>query len=144
MDEPIDTTMANSIPATPSVPLFRPNKRRKVYRQRAEDAEESDAPTISQQPETIDEMIANARAQAEENELADILRLRKQKKSRRGVEFRADGTTSAGAQAGRELVRKEESDVAKDTEMEALQKVVGRFAPQMGVMGNDGIGDKHM
>jgi len=142
MDLPTDNTMADSI--SPSAPIFRPNKRRKVYRQRAEDTEEGHAPTISQQPETIDDLIANARAQAEENELAEILRLRKQKKSRGGVEFRADGTTSAGAQTGGELVKREDGDDAKATEMEALQKVVGRFAPQMGVMGNDGIVNKHM
>lgn len=139
MDSPQDIAMADAIPTMPSVPLFRPNKKRKIYRQRAE--EEDEAPVANPEPETIDDLIANARSQAEENELAYILKLRKQKKSRSGgVEFRAEGLASR--KAGEE--NEEERDLAKMAELEVVQKVVGRFAPPKGVMGGESYVDKHM
>lgn len=121
------------VDAIPSVPLFRSNKKRKIYRQRIEETHD--------EAETIDDLIANARVQAEENELAEILKLRKQKKLRTGgVEFRADGIASRKAGEDRD----EDRDLVKAAEMEALQKVVGRFAPQMGVMGGEIVENKHM
>lgn len=143
MDTSADSAMGNTTLAIPAVPLFRSSKKRKMYRQRVEDTQE-EAPSARPELETIDDLIASARADAEEKELAEILRLRRHKKLRNGgVEFRADGTSTIAGQNEEEL-NEDETAAAEQAEAEALKKVVGRFAPQMGIMGSAEDVDRHM
>ena len=114
----------------PSMPLFRPNKKRKIYRQRAADEDEDSTAVHSPPPQSLDELIASAsnNAKADALSMAEILRLRKQRKPRTGVEFRPMGT-----------VRDEEQRIVEEKEED--EGPAARFAPQTGTVGDV---NKHM
>ena len=116
----------------PSVPLFRPNKKRRLYRQRAADEDEEEDITAihSPPPQSLDELIASAssNANADALSMAEILRLRKQRKAKTGMEFRPTGT-----------VRDEEQRTVR--EKEEGDGPTARFAPQTGTVGDV---NKHM
>jgi len=117
--------------------LFRPRKKRKTYKQRAGDDDEDTGATEAASPpvQSLDELISQASHEAEENvSMAEILRLRKQRKPRAGVEFKASGN----------LLRDEEGELVVQQEAGAQPKEVGivnRFTTQTGTVGDV---NKHM
>lgn len=134
--------------------LFRPAKKRKIYRQRALD----DVPSPTSSPpgatESLDAIVApvsaeNASPVDEELEstrisMSEILRLRKLRKHRvGGVEFRASTLNGryddgqGGALVLHESSRTDEEGVGAPQEV----GVVRRFAKQTGMVGDV---DKHM
>ncbi|KAB8302047.1 hypothetical protein EYC80_005499 [Monilinia laxa] len=157
-----------STPNPDPVPLFRPSKKRKIYRQRNNDDEDGNgidqsisAPAPKAAPvaadQSLDELIASnsipIKKEEEDDEpkfegtvdMAEILRLRKQRKKIGGVEFRAETKIREGSQSdananGDALVKYEEKD-AEEVQPEGGLSM-RRFAPQMGVVGSSV--DKHM
>ena len=146
-------------PSEPSTILFRPSKKRKIYRQRAADSshngdanEETSSPptTIAPAPaeQSLDELIASSAPNTEEDvegtpvSISEILRLRKLRKPRvGGVEFRVEsgGAKTEGAEGGQaqQIVRREEEEV--EEVQSGLE--VRRFAKQTGMVGDL---NKHM
>ncbi|ESZ98904.1 hypothetical protein SBOR_0762 [Sclerotinia borealis F-4128] len=151
------------------IPVFRPSKKRKIYRQRNNDDEDGNgieqsmpasttpAPTLIPTEQSLDELIASSsvpikreegdeedeKEQQEALNIAEILRLRKQRKKIGGVEFRAESKMREGMNGevnGDALVKYEEKD-AEDVQPDGGLSL-RRFAPQMGVVGS-GV-DKHM
>lgn len=124
--------------------LFRPSKKRKIYRQRTEEDEETTitAALPLQDVQSLDELIAGA-AKGDEVEgvpvsVAEILRLRKLGRKRAGgVEFRADSHGNAAREEEQGLVLRQEQ------ESEAVGILDGgrKFAPQLGTVGDV---NKHM
>jgi len=112
------------------MPLFRPNKKRKIYRQRVADEDEDTTVVQSPPPQSLDELIASASSNAQAGALSmtEILRLRKQQKTKTGVEFRPIGT-----------MRDEEQRIVR--EKEEGKGPTARFAPQTGTVGDV---NKHM
>ncbi len=136
---------------------FRPTKRRKFYRKRADtDNNEDDssfAPgenTASTELLTIDELIAQngnsstaeARSAEEETKLsvAEILRQRKTAQRRRGRGIDFSKTTNATI-ASAAVPPSSDVLVVKEDPIEQLKTVVDRFAPQTGQVADV---DKHM
>ena len=129
----------------PDTILFRPSKKRKIYRQRAADDDEAPSPpstAVGPIPQSIDELIADAAGEEREGttvSMAEILKLRKQKKRVGGVEFRAT-----------ETVRGDESSLVvrspdvEEGDGERASKVVRQFAPQTGIGGAGMNVDRHM
>ncbi|KAG4438532.1 hypothetical protein IFR05_006006 [Cadophora sp. M221] len=144
-----------SAPESSSAPLFRPSKKRKIYRQRATADDEPAPPSSLSSPpsalpaaapmptaQSLDELISTARASSPQNDdistqneavsMAEILRLRKKNKSRGGVEFKASG----------HVVRDEEGELIVRPEEERGLDVLGasgvprKFAPQTGTVGD--------
>jgi hypothetical protein len=152
--------MTSPTPNADPVLLFRPSKKRKIYRQRTDaDADTETQPepsTIALPPkptqESLDELIASANppaesvnqdADGEEIDISSVLRLRKQRKKIGGVGFTAERTSAHAEETGEEgaLVRFEDGEGSgKEVETEGGMR---RFAPQMGVLGNAAV-DKHM
>ncbi|TGO65070.1 hypothetical protein BCON_0004g00670 [Botryotinia convoluta] len=159
--------MTTPIPNPDPIPLFRPSKKRKIYRQRNQDDNDEikpeistnvSAPTAAAIPteQSLDELIASSSISIKKEEgeeeggmeetplnISEILRLRKQRKKIGGVEFKAeskirDGNDDEGS--GDALVKYEDKD-AEETQPEGGLSM-RRFAPQMGVVGS-GV-DKHM
>ncbi|RAL63062.1 hypothetical protein DID88_004147 [Monilinia fructigena] len=157
-----------STPNPDPVPLFRPSKKRKIYRQRNNDDEDGNgidqsisAPAPKAAPvaadQGLDELIASNSIPIKKEEeddkpkfegtidMVEILRLRKQRKKIGGVEFRAETKIREGNQSdananGDALVKYEEKD-AEEVQPEGGLSM-RRFAPQTGVVG--GSVDKHM
>ena len=127
--------------------IFRPSKKRKIYRRRAADEDDAPSPpTTAPVEQGIDELIADAAGQEMEGvqvSMAEILRLRKRGKRVGGVEFKAVETIRDDDGA---LVLHEGSEEGEEGDGEAVSKVVRRFAPQMGFGGGTGTGDvdRHM
>jgi hypothetical protein len=153
--------MASPPPATEATGdtiLFRPSKKRKIYRRRNtadEDEDEgqasSPAEEVVKEPQSIDELIASSSSLVAEHEavesttvsMAEILRLRnltKKKKRIGGVEFRA--IENARDDGGASLVLHGNGEGGEEG---AVDKVVRRFAPQTGIGGTrGGEVDRHM
>lgn len=145
---PVDTLEANTI-------LFRPTKKRKIYRQRASDDEPVAAPLSTSPPsaptpapvtipdvQSLDELISTAsgpqtlRNNGEEIEgvsvsMSEILRLRKKNKRVGGVEFKASGHV-ARDEAGELILRPSE----EGGEVVGSTGVPRKFAPQTGTVGD--------
>jgi hypothetical protein len=137
--------------------LFRPSKKRKIYRQRANEDDPS-SPTTPIPNATIETLVSAPSAAAAEYgrnamdsdegevegaqvSMAEILRLRKLRKHRiGGVEFRVaapvGGSTDADSLA---LVHRDEAQ--RQEEEVSGSGVVRRFAKQTGMVGDV---DKHM
>jgi hypothetical protein len=136
--------MATPPPNPESTVLFRPSKKRKIYRQRATSRSPTPPPqSPAQLPQSLDELIASTNNEAQEVEvegtavpISEILRLRKLRKSKfvGGVEFRADSGNGNGN-------AEEESAVALREEPDGLDGVPRKFAPQTGTVGDV---NKHM
>lgn len=142
-------------PSNPETVLFRPSKKRKIYRQRSRAPSEEAAAATTQDPsgssiptsavpeQTLDELISSEAPSTEDAEgtrvpISEILRLRRQRKARvGGVEFRA-AVSPAVVDGGGEMVVREE-----DGEEEAVARTgeVRKFAPQTGMIGDV---NKHM
>lgn len=163
------TNMASEIPpSTEATPLlFRPSKKRKIYRSRAHDDDDDIAvssvspppPTAgSPAPQSLDELIANTSATSGNGArdvdtsedialpMSEILRLRKQRKGRfgRGVEFTAESANRAAREDSKEVVvRRGSEEGEKGHEEGEAPVVVGprKFAPQTGMVGDV---DRHM
>lgn len=114
--------------------VFRPRKKRKVYRQRTEEDKEVPSTEATPPPaaQSLNELIAQAGADTTTDELsiADILRSRKQRKAKEGMAFKAGGST----------VRDDEAQliVHEAAAIEAPRK----FTAQTGFMTE--AGNKHM
>ncbi|OWP06985.1 hypothetical protein B2J93_7719 [Marssonina coronariae] len=137
---PSELTRADAI-------LFRPSKKRKIYRQRIAQDEPDPSPTApsisspdAAPAQSLDELISTASAslpsRAEEVPvpMSEILRLRKKSKARGGVEFKASG----------QVARNEEAELVLKTDEEGLDTPAGvqrKFAPQTGTVGDV---NKHM
>lgn len=135
------TTVENAEPQV----VFRPSKRRKQFRQRAEEtdhtADDVTSQTVAPQPTTeasdgrdnLREDDANS--ETEGLSVSEVLRLRNARKSKlKGVEFRPEKQDSAVAEPG---------PVPKDDVNEALELGMSRrFAPQAGLVGE--LVNKHM
>lgn len=137
-----------SDPAQADTILFRPTKKRKIYRQRAaaDDEVEAAPPAASfanpAAAQSLDELItsastaaANAGVEEAENvstvSMAEILRLRKKLKARGGVEFKASGHVARDGEG--ELVPREDEEKVEGA---ASSRVLRTFAPQTGTVGD--------
>jgi hypothetical protein len=163
--------MASPLPATGDAILFRPSKKRKIYRQRPSSTLDDDSslpeprlaspntpssPAPAQpNPQSIDELIASTSAsllpesvEGEEVEdksipISEILRLRKKNKRIGGVEFRASGHI-ARDEDGELVIRHaagEGRSQPADGEGTGRGGVIRKFAPQTGTVGDV---NKHM
>lgn len=130
--------------------VFRTNKKRKHFRQRAEQpgAKEDDAATQTAVPSTPaqDKLAepnddAGATSETEGLSVAEALRIRNLRKSRlKGVGFRPEGTSGGVEESNteRSLVPKDDAYAADAMEY----GVTRRFAPQAGLVGE--LVNKHM
>ena len=147
--------------------LFRPTKKRKIYRQRHDDTTppetqlSSPNPSISPapaqpNPQSIDELIASSATlpttadkdlESTQVSISEILRLRQKNKNKRsGVEFRASGHI-ARDQDGELVIRHAATATATGGEGESAPAegggggVIRKFAPQTGTVSDV---NKHM
>lgn len=134
--------------------LFRPAKKRKIYRHRAledvanptslqpDSTQNPDpilAPAITDDASPTDEELEGTRVS-----MSEILRLRKLRKHRAGgVEFRASTVNGRGDDGQDGALEPHESSKADEVGVESPQGVgvVRRFAKQTGILGDV---DKHM
>ena len=147
-------SLPHAIESTDSAILFRPSKKRKIYRQRINNEDEpslSPAAPVLAPEQSIDELIASHSAGADNEavglegtavSMAEILRLRNLKKKRAGgVEFRAVETVR-GDEESDALVLHDEEKAGEEAEAD---RVVRRFAPQTGTGGGGSMDvDRHM
>ena len=130
-----------------STDLFRPSKRRKFYRKRAEnDDDPVDALTppigpLSPSPDPDETNQTTQDPESEQNiSIADLLRQRKSIQRRKaGVEFTSSSysTSTPPPSHALELVQKDE-----DTTPAAIKEMENRFAPQTGRVTEET--DQHM
>jgi hypothetical protein len=133
----------SSEPPPESAILFRPSKKRKIYRQRpTSPSEDLDAPAPVPVPQTLEELITTTADESVEGvqvSMAEILRQRKQHRQRvGGVEFRAAPPASSREENPEMAVAvrgEEEKQEVEDT------GGVRKFARQTGLVGDV---DKHM
>lgn len=128
--------------------VFRSSKKRKQFRQRAEESEPkaddattqplAPAPTTEHRDVRLDERTDTDGPETDGLSVAEALRLRNARKSRpKGVEFRAEGP------AREEEMTEAPSQAPKDELAEALELGMGRrFAPPAGLVGE--LVNKHM
>jgi hypothetical protein len=144
--------LTSELPA-PEAILFRPNKKRKIYRQRATSPSLQDvnpippkptlvSPSIAPTPQTLDELVSSAAdVEGVTVSMAEILRQRKQHRHRvGGVEFRAAPSAVTTRHENPEtalVIREEDREVVVPEE----GGVVRKFAKQTGLVGDV---DKHM
>lgn len=133
--------------------LFRPSKKRKIYRQRAADDDENapiTAPTATnlETPAQVVNMIESGNAENMEGtevSMAEILRLRKLRKRVGGVEFRVEPTSSTQSDAAALALADGDREGYEAAEVEGGEvegpPVARRFAKQTGMVGDV---DKHM
>lgn len=146
--------------------LFRPSKKRKIYRQRPSlsdvDTEPGiTSPTSPPAPQalvpnalSIDELISSSSALAPfpssetglegtPVSISEILRLRKKSKRVGGVEFKASGSTQTSREADGTLLVRSSNDLdpAAREDADAGGLAVRKFAPQTGAVGDV---NKHM
>jgi len=162
--------MSSPPPPIESTILFRPSKKRKIYRQRPADDEPApepqlatphspSSPAVQPNAQSIDELIASTSALAsgsipegEELEgipvsIAEILRQRKRNKRAGGVEFRAEsGGHLAHDEDGALVVRHAPTDLEarlgeEGSEFGTGSRIIRKFAPQTGTVGDV---NKHM
>lgn len=138
--------MTSPTPPASDTILFRPSKKRKIYRQRtnADDTDDHPAtvevsPSTTPAPQSLDELIAMSSREADgelegtQVSMAEILRLRKQRRPKiGGVGFKASGTPLARDEMGTLVVR-DQDDGEREEDMLAAVK---RFAPQTGTVGD--------
>ncbi|EPE29199.1 hypothetical protein GLAREA_00359 [Glarea lozoyensis ATCC 20868] len=134
-----------SIPSAEPTILFRPSKKRKIYRQRAT-SQEPDVPTPSApEAQSLDELISSTAQEAEvegvQVPMSEILRLRKQRKGKGGVVFGVDSSSRADREEGRELAIRAPEEEKAEEGLESNGGVVRKFAPQTGTIGDV---DRHM
>jgi len=152
--------MASPPPPSGDTILFRPSKKRKIYRQRPDEALPSPQPAspsltptspapAQPNPQSIDELIASTASglAAEDEELegtpvsiSEILRLRKKNKRIGGVEFRAEGHIARDEDGALVIRHAPEEGGAQSVEGES-GPVIRKFAPQTGTVGDV---NKHM
>lgn len=171
MTSPPPVVLHAEAEAEPSAILFRPSKKRKIYRQRATDptidhlsvidTAELTSPSSNPVPEpaapesqSLDELIAAAAHDGDfkgkdkdigdgEMSVAEILRLRKRTRPRiGGVGFNAEGASAVDTKGRMVLTRGEgEEDGDGEGAEDEGGLVVRKFAPQMGAVGDV---NKHM
>ncbi|TAQ83523.1 hypothetical protein B7494_g8164, partial [Chlorociboria aeruginascens] len=138
--------------------LFRASKKRKIYRQRADDEPSIPEPVPASpaaKEQSIEELISSAVEGGERQDregdgddqgisIAEILRARNSKKQRRGVEFRVQGLGAREEDESALVVarqEKQEKHWGHEIRVEGGLSAK-KFAPQMGVVGD--VADKHM
>lgn len=145
----------SSPPTNEDTILFRPSKKRKIYRQRAiNDEEETEAPKVAPaavvKEQSLDELIASASGSAHTDadgqevedvtvSMSEILRLRRKNKRVGGVEFKASATAQALRETEEALVVQEA--VEEEGGLDIVNGVPRRFASQTGAVGDV---NKHM
>ncbi|KAK2628073.1 hypothetical protein QTJ16_002719 [Diplocarpon rosae] len=135
---PADPTQGDAI-------LFRPSKKRKIYRQRLAQDEPDPSPTApsisspdADPVQSLDELISTASASIPSQDeevsvsMSEILRLRKKNKARGGVEFKASGHVARNEEV--DLVMK--TDEERSEGSDARVGVQRQFAPQTGTVGD--------
>lgn len=140
------TTTENTKPQV----VFRPSKKRKHFRQRADESgakpdaaalQAAAQPIPNQDGETKASGAQDTNLDPEESSVADALRLRSARKARlKGVGFRPEGTSKVSDEASME-----QSLVLKDDPNgpDAMDYGISRrFAPQAGLVGE--LVNKHM
>jgi hypothetical protein len=124
----------NSSEIALSEPLFRPLKRRKFYRKRTDgdeagagDDRESQVETTALPPTEPLQENPNETDGPVKLDIAEVLRLRKLRHRRNGIEFTVARPPGSGSGTP-------QPDADEDDEMtpEEVKKVVNRFAPQTG------------
>lgn len=145
-----------SHPATTDAVVFRPSKKRKIYRQRGSSPSTSatlDSTSDSPYAQTIDSLISQPAVRGEASEedigpsVAEVLRLQKARLKQRagGVEFRAIPSKQESMGDNGSDHREDEECIdgrAKEEVEETETRGVGsRFAKQTGLIGDV---DKHM
>lgn len=138
----MDTSDSSQLPSAESeTVLFRPSKKRKIYRQRAGDVDEDMPSAIASSSTVIVPPHEPDLAEADPGEstrisMAEILRLRKQRKTRvGGVEFRS--TPALYAESPSDALVPANAGEGNSE----VPEPVARFAKQTGLAGNV---DKHM
>lgn len=145
----------SSPPTNEDAILFRPSKKRKIYRQRAtNDEEETEAPNVASaaaaKEQSLDELIASAAGgthpDAESGDfegvhvsMSEILRLRRKNKRVGGVEFKASASAQALRETEEALIEQETAD--QEGGLDVVNGVPRRFASQTGAVGDV---NKHM
>jgi hypothetical protein len=130
--------------------VFRPLKRRKYIRKRANDdedvtssilSERQDVETFLPPPTHLGDFEMNTDGSSEVGlSIADILRLRKAGRGRRaGIEFRVDKAKHDGSQSPQTQVAR--LDVEGDIVIAEPEGIINRFASQTGQVAD---ADKHM
>jgi hypothetical protein len=146
-------------PSTDPPILFRPSKKRKLYRQRdvspggVQASPDPDAATTATSPppaQSLDELIAHgadaaASEQGDETtpSLAEILRLRKQRRARTATTTGGEGRHGHAEEEEEEGQHGHTYGLVERGEEERGVGVVRTFAPQTGVVGRDEV-DRHM
>ncbi|KAF2835037.1 hypothetical protein M501DRAFT_1044660 [Patellaria atrata CBS 101060] len=138
--------VSTASPAPPEYiePTFRPAKRRKVFRKRAD--ERSPPPSIS----GAESAAVDSRGQGEEDyegesadhSVVELLRRRKQLRQRwRGIEFKAGSEGGSARDPGSDAVA-----LVEEVEQEAqlVERATGRFVVQTGLAGVGEVKDRHM
>lgn len=142
----------------PVTELFRPIKRRKFVRRKADPEADEDestkdaiAPVAAPEPATIDELISQGGdsipsiptiPQEVKLSVQDLIRQRKVAQRRKaGIEFSNHHAASPAPQNAQQLITKEEVEEEEEVP-EDIKSVVSRFAPQTGQVTDDT--DKHM
>jgi hypothetical protein len=134
--------------------VFRPGKKRKIYRQRAEEPESAtsntDTPTEAAAVASSSAPATPAEAEDEEElSVAEVLRLRNSRKHKHGgVGFRAGPSGADGDREASEenteqsLVLHGSADAQQGAEAAVIGGISKRFAPQTGLVGE--LVNKHM
>jgi len=130
---PSTSTNMASPPPTNDTVLFRPRKKRKVYRQRLGDDEDGTIIEETSPPaQSLDELIAQAEAEADDVSMAEILRSRKLKKPREGMAFKAGGS----------IIRDDEGQLVLHEGPKTDVGSTRKFASEAGLIGD--VSNKHM
>lgn len=147
---------------TPSMDLFRPSKRKKIYRKRADADEDADADDVDipshastiaavppPEPAAVDEPIADMSSphipssEQDPPSIQDILRQRKAAQRRKaGIEFTNTSTNILGHQSASTALIKSDKEAGEDSVSLEIERLVSRFAPQTGHVAE--ANDKHM
>lgn len=131
--------MASQPPKDDAI-LFRPNKKRKIYRQRPTENIDKEQAASAPQAQSLDELITDAaNIEATNLPMAEILRLRKRNKKIGGVEFRADSYGQVSRNEEGSLIVRQKGEDGQP--LEAVGSVEKRFASQTGTVGDV---NKHM
>jgi hypothetical protein len=143
----MDSEETNASEAMPPSVVFRPSKRKKPYRQRAD----GDVKPLDDSAPTAPQPTPTDKAAASDEDggpsVAEALRLRKQRRGRPGgVGFRADNSsrgepTAENAEQGL-VLHDRAAAAAAAAEADPFGGMTKRFAPQTGMVGE--LVNKHM
>ncbi|KAL2019221.1 hypothetical protein VTK56DRAFT_9948 [Thermocarpiscus australiensis] len=129
--------------------VFRPGKKRKPYRQRTEEPENtiSNTESATEVATAASSSAHVADAELDQNEeglsVAEVLRLRNSRKHKHGgVEFRAGPSSYGDENTEQSLVLHDSAEAQQGAESALVGGITKRFAPQTGLVGE--LVNKHM